>query len=43
MRPTPTLRFFWMDFSARASIFLEVGLSTVTGFSMKTFSPFSMA
>ena len=38
--PTPTLRFFLADSSARASIFRVLGPSTVTGFSMKTLTPF---
>ena len=43
IRPTPTLRFFLTDSSASASILRVVGPSTVTGFSMKTLRPFSMA
>jgi hypothetical protein len=41
--PTPTFRFFSTDRSASSSIRSDVGASTVTGFSMNTFSPFSMA
>ena len=43
IRPTPTLRFFLADCSARASILRVLGPSTVVGFSMKTLRPFSMA
>ncbi len=43
IRPTPTLRFFSLALSARAMILRVVGPSTVTGFSMNVFTPFSMA
>ncbi len=38
-----TLRFFSCAFLFSSSIRTLVGASTVTGFSMKTLSPFSMA
>ena len=41
--PTPTLRFFFAASSPKASIRRVVGPSTVIGFSMNTFTPFSMA
>jgi hypothetical protein len=41
--PTPTLRFFFVAASPSVNIRLDVGPSTVTGFSMKTFRPFSIA
>ena len=43
IKPTPTLRFFAPASSASLSMRREVGPSAVTGFSMKTFSPFWMA
>ena len=43
MRPTPTLMFFADACFARSSIRREVGPSAVSGFSMNTLMPFSMA
>lgn len=43
IRPTPTLRFFCFASLFNSSIRREVGPSAVTGFSMKTLMPFSMA
>ena len=43
INPTPTLRFLAVASSASLNILREVGPSAVSGFSMKTFSPFWMA
>jgi hypothetical protein len=43
IRPTPTFMFFLTDSSPSFSIRRVLGPSTVTGFSMKTLIPFSMA
>jgi hypothetical protein len=43
IRPTPTFMFLATDFSPSSNIFRLVGPSTVTGFSMNTFTPFSTA
>ena len=43
IRPTPTLRFFFFASSLRANIRRVEGPSGVSGFSMKTLTPFSMA
>ena len=43
IRPTPTLRFFFLASSFRASMRLAVMPSGQTGFSMNTFRPRSIA